>query len=299
MAGYSHPQYALSMSEYGIPRELPRSGGWILERSIPGTVDQDGMGCYPLFACQDWSKLADDIHGMEKKLVSLALVTDPFGEYTPETLTLMFDVCFLFKHHFVTDLSKPVHTVVRKRYQKYARRALEDLEIEHCTQPSKYLQDWIRLYQCLVARHAIRGMRTFSEKSFLTLLSMPGVEMFLARHNHEPVGADIWIIDRQVGYAHLSAISPLGYELRASYALYWTALNHYSRTLSWLCHGAGTGISGATDGLAVFKSGWATGTRPVYLCGKILDAARYERLTRSRQSSQTSYFPAYRAGEFI
>jgi hypothetical protein len=39
------------------------------------------MGCYPLFACQEWSQLNADLEGVAGELVSLALVTDPFGEY--------------------------------------------------------------------------------------------------------------------------------------------------------------------------------------------------------------------------
>ena len=53
--GYLHPMYAQSLIEYGTPLELPFSKGWILKRSIPGTNQFDGMGCYPIFACQDWS----------------------------------------------------------------------------------------------------------------------------------------------------------------------------------------------------------------------------------------------------
>ena len=58
MSGYMHLGYAESLVEFGTPRELPRSGGWVLERQIPGFSYRDAMGCYPLFACQDWSQCA-------------------------------------------------------------------------------------------------------------------------------------------------------------------------------------------------------------------------------------------------
>lgn len=32
---YSHPGYAESLSEFGVPRSLPRCGGWLLERAFP------------------------------------------------------------------------------------------------------------------------------------------------------------------------------------------------------------------------------------------------------------------------
>ena len=40
---------------------MPGCGGSILERPIGALPDRDAMGCYPLFACQDWSRLADDL----------------------------------------------------------------------------------------------------------------------------------------------------------------------------------------------------------------------------------------------
>ena len=61
MNGYAHPAYAHSLAEFGSPRPLPRSGGWLLERPIPGSPYRDAMGCYPLFAAQDWSRLYSDL----------------------------------------------------------------------------------------------------------------------------------------------------------------------------------------------------------------------------------------------
>lgn len=298
MTGYKHPQYAFSLAEFGTPRELPQCGGWILERQIPNFPYRDGMGCYPIFACKDWAELGNDIHALEGKLVSLVLVTDPFGDHSLDQLESLFDVCFLFKQHYVTDLAQPIELSVRKRYRKYAQSALKELTVEHCDKPAKYLSEWVRLYKYLIARHHITGMQAFSEKSFQGLLSMPGIEMFIARHNREIVGADIWLVDGEVGYAHLSAISPLGYELRAPYALYWTALQNYAQTLRWLDHGGGAGLIQKEDSLTTFKRGWTNHTRPVYLCGKILDQKRYAEISRAKGLSDVNYFPAYRAGQY-
>ena len=51
-------------------------------------------------------------------------------------------------------------------------------------------------------------------------------------------------------------------------------------------------------GLREFKRGWSTGTRPAYLCGRILQPQRYAELAEERGPGERSYFPAYRAGEF-
>src|SRR5438093_1510186 len=74
VTGYMHPRYARSHQEFGSPRELPRCRGWVLERPIPGFAYTDAMGCYPLFACQDWSQLHLDVEDLRNKLVSLVLV---------------------------------------------------------------------------------------------------------------------------------------------------------------------------------------------------------------------------------
>ncbi|MFC2055794.1 GNAT family N-acetyltransferase, partial [Chloroflexota bacterium] len=192
----------------------------------------------------------------------------------------------------------PIELSVRKRYRKYARSALKDLKVEYSNEPKKYLSEWVQLYRYLIERHHITGMRTFSETSFQVLFSIPGVEMFIVRRDREIIGADIWLVDGEVGYAHLSAISPFGYELRASYALYWVAMQHYARSLRWLDHGAGTGLTQKEDGLTTFKQGWANETRPVYFCGKVLNQKKYEEISRAKGFSGVTYFPAYRDGEY-
>ncbi len=297
--GYAHPRYAASLAEFGTPRALPRCNGWILERPISGTTYKDAMGCYPIFTCTNWKELATDILELGGDLVSLSLVTDPFGDFEASDLAHLFHKFIPFKQHYVTDLSVPVRKTVRKSARQNATKALKELTVEHCYQPVNYLSEWITLYNHLIHRHHITGLRAFSPKSFQTLLSMPGVEMFIARKDALVVGADLWIVDANIAYAHLSAISPVGYEMRASYALCWLAMQHYADSLNWLVHGAGAGVSDKEDGLTVYKKGWSNATRPVYFCGKIFDHNIYEEIAASKGHKDTDYFPAYRSGEFL
>ena len=81
MKGYLSPQYAESLREFGLPRLLPRSGGWILQRSIPGFAECDAMGCYPLSSCCDWSHLPEDLAELENEVVCLGVVPDPFDDF--------------------------------------------------------------------------------------------------------------------------------------------------------------------------------------------------------------------------
>src|ERR1043165_3522407 len=78
-AGYSSSEYARSLEEFGAVRALHRCGGWLLKDEIAGAGLFDGMGCYPLFCCDDWSALGGDLEALTKCLVSVRIVTDPFA----------------------------------------------------------------------------------------------------------------------------------------------------------------------------------------------------------------------------
>lgn len=303
MSGYSHPGYAASLAEFGHPRALPRSGGWLLERPIAHTPYRDAMGCYPLFACSDWSKLDLDLEELSGELVSVAVVADPFGDHDPARLRKCFPTLVTpFKEHLVTDLSRSPESFVAAQHRRKARKALERLDVQRCEDATLLLNEWIELYGNLIRRHGIRGLTAFSARSFELQLAVPGISMFRASRGNETVGTTLWYTDGELAYYHLGAYSELGYELEASFALFWRALEYFSsQRLKWLGLGAGAGLAGANrvDGLTRFKRGWATGTRTAYFCGRIFDQAKYDEAMNARNiTAATDYFPAYRKGEF-
>ncbi len=298
--GYSHPDYAASLAEFGQPRFLPACGGWILERAIPGNDGRDAMGCYPIFSCRDWTLLADDLHRIEHDLVSLVLVTDPFGNYSEELLASAFpDLVLRFKEHFVADLQSPPQSFVSNHHQYYARKALEKVAVERCHDPAEAIDEWSALYDALVERHQLTGIKAFSRTAFEKQLSVPGMVMLRAQHEGETVGAHLFYEDGDVAYSHLAASSARGYELMAAYALSWGALEYFAGKVRWIDWGAGAGLSASgKDGLTRFKRGWSNDTRAAWLCGRIFDQARYRELARANESVDRKYFPAYRADEF-
>jgi Acetyltransferase (GNAT) domain len=298
--GYRHPAYATSFADIATAREMPCCGGWILERTIPGTDLLDGMGCYPIFACRDWDGLPRDLPPLADRLVSLTLVTDPFGAFTEGTLRDSFDVILPYKQHYVTDLDLPVSRLTSVRHRRNTARALRGVRVETCPEPLDMLPEWIALYDYLVARHGITGIRAFSRAAFAVQLAVPGMMMFKAVSNDAVVGLHLWYIDGEVAYGHLGATSASGYELMASYALYQYAIEQLRGRVRWLDLGSSAGSVAAESGsgLRAFKAGWSTGTRPTYLCGRIFQPDRYARLVAERRVGPTSYFPAYRRGEF-
>lgn len=300
--GYLHPLYPKSLSEFGEPIELPTCKGWIIKRTITRTSEFDGMGCYPIFACQDWSALKKDLDMLEDQLVSVSLVTDPFGKYNQHDLTKCFkDVAKPYKEHFVVDLQKQPVDFVSTHHQRNVRKALERTNVEICSEPIKYLDEWVTLYANLIKRHNIQGLTKFSRNAFTKQLSIPGITAFRANVADKIAGMLLWYIQGNVAYYHLGAYTMDGYQKKVSFALFWSCIEYFSDVgVHWLSLGAGAGIQGKDDGLTRFKRGWATGTRTAYFCGRVFDYQKYNQILIMKQTQKlTEFFPAYRAGELF
>jgi hypothetical protein len=302
MDGYGHPGYAASLAEFGSVQDLRACKGWILKRRIQGASSCDAIGCYPLFACEDWRYLPDDLHALQGKLVSVTLVADPFGNYDETLLRVCFpDTLIPFKEHFVIDLNRPLYSLVSEHHRRYASKALQTVTVERCEHPTLILDEWINLYQNLIERHRIRGIAAFSRNSFEQQLRVPGMVAFRASVQETTAGMLLWFVQGDRAYYHLGAYESRGYEHHASFALFWIALKYFAGIgLHWINLGANPGMSdNQQNGLARFKQGWSTGTRTAYLCGRICNPVQYRELAAARQPAGTGYFPAYRAGEYV
>jgi hypothetical protein len=299
-SGYQHPGYARSFADLGTPRRLERCGGWLLERPTPALPLRDAMGCYPLFACTDWSGLREDVDALAGELVSLVLVADPFGPRDAAQLAEGFDEVAEYKPHYVVDLEAPASLVLPRKHRRNVDRARERLQLEACADPLAWLEEWIALYRGLEERHAITGLRSFSRECLQRQMDVPGLVMFRAALDGETVGLHQWMVHGGVAYGHLGATSALGYAHEASYALYWYAREHFRGRLRWLDLGSTPGSAATPEhGLARFKRGFATGTRPAWLCTRVLDRGQYDALRAATTAPVTaSYFPAYRSGDF-
>jgi hypothetical protein len=302
ITGYYHSLYPQSLEAFGDPLELRFCKGYVLKRPIAGFPYYDAMGCYPLFVCQDWTQLHAGLEDLEGNVVSLSLVTDPFGDYDEQMLRLCFpDVVMPFKEHFVRDMSCSLEASVSEHHRRYARKALRQIHVERCEDPVACADEWGRLYQELIERHAIGGIAAFSTDVFEKQLRVPGIVVFRALFQKKILGMLLWYVQGDIAYYHLGAYSTLGYDMRASFALFWKAIEYFATSgVGWLNLGAGAGIHHKEhDGLSRFKKGWSTGTKKAYFCGRIFDHAHYREITESKGIRNTDYFPAYREGEFL
>jgi len=301
MNGYMHSVYAQSFSEFGKPLKLPQSKGWILKRKIPKFSYYDAIGCYPLFSCQNWSGLFDDLENMDDDIVSLSIITDPFGDFNKKYLKKCFkDVVIHYKDHFVVDLNKNINDIVTKGHRKNSRKSLKKVTVEVVKNPIQFLEEWESLYDVLIKRHNIKGMLAFSHQAFKKQFKVPGFIVFRAIYNDETVGMNSWYIHKDVGYAHLAAYNEIGYKTYASYAFYWYIIDFFSKKgLRWLELGSSAGVKKkVNEGLSHFKRGWSTGTKPVYLCGRIFNHSKYSEMMKTKKIEDADYFPDYRKGEF-
>ena len=297
--GYLSEIYVHSLSEFGNPCFLPQSRGWILEREIPGSIYRDAMGCYPLFFCQNWSRLFADLEDADSELVSLSLVADPFGEYDLFELQRCFkDLVTPFKTHYIVDLRTPQDQSVSAHHRYYDRKANQAVHIFRCENPDSLLNEWCELYQTLIERHKITGIKAFSKKSFEKQMTIPGITVFCSEKEDKINGMQIWYTIGDKAYHHLSAYSLEGYRLRVSYGLLGSAMRWFENIgVRWLDLGGVPSASDSNDGLTKFKSGWTKLTCMTFFCGVIFDHEIYRMLVKETDTSNTKYFPAYRNGE--
>jgi hypothetical protein len=294
--GYTSPSYVASLAEFGRPVRLPQSGGFLLERSIPGTSLRDAIGPYPLFCCADWSGLPADLASLEGHLVTVVVVTDPFAPFDPVTLAPAFSHGLVrYKDHCVIDLDVPLDQTACTHHRRNARKALQNLTVEEIADPIDFVDTWCGLYDELIARHELTGICCFSRQAFEAQLAAPGLVALRAIDRHcSTVGMVLWYCQGDVGYYHLAAYSPEGYAQKASFALFWASAQRLRGRLRWLSLGAGAGVrNDGSDGLTRFKRGWSGLVRPTYLGRHVTCPKRYAELCRGSQESD--FFPAYRA----
>jgi len=308
--GYLHPTYLASLTAWGEPVFLPEAQGWLLRRPLPCAEAELGIsesadshcdlsGPYPFLRCLNPLHLPTDLALNSGAATALVIVTDPLGPELPQNFwpTLFPDCCRLFKAHWGVDFALPLQISSHHRY--YARKALRSLEIERVSEPLSVLKSWNTLYAHLVQRHQIQGLRRFSEQAFAQQLQVPGIVVFVATYQSEIVAMHLWYWESELGlaYSHLAACSAVGYLHSAPYALYLAAIEWFqAQGAAELDLGGEVSTLGAQSqsGLGFFKRGWANRERPVWLCGKILNAERYAQLAGEKTGV---YFPIYRRDE--
>jgi Acetyltransferase (GNAT) domain len=292
--GYAEAAYAAALAHVGRPLELPRAGGWLLARTIPGSPRTDAIGPYPLLACADWSTLAADLDGLED-LVSVTAVIDPVGGARDEDLRAAFpDQRVEFKRHYLVDLEADFEGTRSSHHRRSVRKARGLVEVQRAADPGAHAAEWRALYASMVSQTGLAGGASdFPPHSLDAQLAVPGLRYYRALLEGQAVAASLWLVQTDRIYYHLGASLPVGRSAKASFALFDAALGHAAADgLKLASLGGVAGLEeDPTDGLAFFKRGWSTDSVVAWLAGRVCDPAAYTALG----GEPTDFFPAYRA----
>ena len=87
-------------------------------------------------------------------------------------------------------------------------------------------------------------MANFSDASLVAQLHVPGLVAFKALCDGVIVGMVLWFVHEDRAYYHLAAYTDRGYDVGASFGLFWTSLEHFSASLRVVSLGGGAGIQG-------------------------------------------------------
>jgi hypothetical protein len=259
-------------------------------RAIPGG-GQDASGPYPRTPLAADADLASGLAGLrDLGLVSAVLVPDPLVSPAPARLADAFERWTPFKTHLLIDHARGFTPT--KHHRDRIRRGERRCEVRLVSLETE-LVSWRALYAELVLRHEIKGVAAFADPYFLVLARTPAFVTFGAYVDGALAGMTIWFEHAGVAVSHLTATNALGYANGANYAINAAAIAHFSdAAVVDLGGGAGL-VDDPDDGLAQFKRGFANAETVAYLCGAVLDPARYAKLVAGRPP--TAFFPAYRA----
>lgn len=295
--GYLAPSYGQSFAEFGDILTLERSGMQLIRRPLPHDM-YDLIGLYPYVMCRDWSALGNDLQDLHGKgAVSVVFVGDPFEASAVAAATQGWALSRPFKTHFTVDLRENWRRARSKEVRRLSRIALETQRITSVDAGATEADALWALYQNTIERHKVTGIQRLSLKCLTAQLLVPGLVLVAAHDDSGLTGAITAFIHETTAVAHLEFLAAGSHAKRTSYGLISVLLETLEARG---CHEVTLGgcaglLDDMSDGLAQFKSKWATGTRQAMLCGAVLDAAVYDALSASTDVAETDFFPRYRA----
>jgi len=281
--------YAVGLAGEAAVLEVPAWGSYVVRRGL-GDGLEDAAGVYPLSVFEAPRDFAGGLAQLaEARFVSVVMAPDPLLT-DADQLARVFPVLRPYKiHHLIDPARGPYAPDKHHRYE--IRRAWRSCTVE-LVPLATHLDDWRALYAGLVALRQVSGPADFSDAYFQVLADSGSVVAFVARVDGACAAMSLWFAAEGVVYNHLNAANPLGYARGANFALYDAAIAHFLGA-GVINLGAGLSMGQGADGLAAFKRGFANASVQSYICGAVLDPARYADLSRGRPDD--GYFPAYRA----
>jgi hypothetical protein len=296
---YATDAYARSLCHWGEAFAVPEWGCHVILRDVEGAMGgvegaMDASGTYPVAVVAPDADLPGGLERLRRSgLVSVTLVLDDFHRPSLDELKKHFSVVNPFKTHFIHRKAMPFAYGKHHRYE--VSRALKTVTVRQL-ELGNHVSEWLGLYANLTSRRGLAGIHDFPLSHYQALHRMSGTATIGAWMDGTLVSAHIWVSDGKYVHSHLAASSGDGYKAGAAYAVYDASIHHFADAELLNFGGAAGASDDPHDGLARFKRGFSNEPASAYICGAILDSARYAELVRqSGVPSDTLFFPAYRA----
>jgi len=289
---YATLNYAQSLSRTEESFAVPEWGGAVIARPIELDL-LDAAGTYPMTVLAPDADLAGGLGRLRQAgFISVVIVLDDYHRPPLPDLESAFDLVRPFKTHYVVD--RAIGETVPSRHHRYAIKKARSVVRAEAFALCDHLEEWLRLYEHLTQRHGLHGVHDFPRRHHEMLSVLPGIKAVGAFLDDVLLAAHLWVEEDGRVHSHLAASSDQGYALGAAYAVNDASIRFFADA-QIINFGGGAGHEDdPTDGLARFKMGFVNATARSYICGKILDTEKYERLSATRMAT-TDFFPAYRA----
>ena len=192
------------------------------------------VGATPCFSASDWGRISSDLRLLENRIVSLTLVTDPFGDFTRESLEEIFHRVRHYKNHLISDLFQSPDTFVSRHHLREWRLAKRVVEVETCERPVDQLDDFEAFYSDLITRHGIKGNSGVFSRRVRDSIFAPGGGAVSGATRGSGCRRTLVVRAGRRGIQSPAASSEQGYRSRAGFALYGHALRWFANRVRYL-----------------------------------------------------------------
>jgi hypothetical protein len=198
----------------------------------------------------------------EEGIASISLITDPLWSPDVTLLQEAFESCRPFKeNYFIDRVLGPVH--IRKRHRNMVNNAKKLVQISP-VRLADFLGCWWDLYN---EHRKTRVVVCPSPlEHFEVLAHLPELEVFAAYCEKEIVGMTIWLRFNKILYYLDGVSSEKGLAISAPYAAFAHVIECFSDCRYISFGGSADFRSLRSDGLAMFKRGFANTSARDYLC---------------------------------
>lgn len=263
---YCSESYARAWEEPGVERLYVTAWNtYVLVREGQAGVRQ-ATGVRPYGSLDPSCDLRVGLDALrEAGIASFSVITDPMWCPDISPLRASFDVCRPFSECYVVDRQANVR--IRKRHRNRINQARCVGEI-HDVSLTDYFDRWLELYKDKVDRRQI--LRPFTRDYFEQLTLFDGLRTVAVVADGEIVTMSLWISHQDTMYFHDGASSTAGMAISAAHAAFAYVIET-AADCRFVLLGPPAGFGEEqSDGLAVFKRGFANVSVVSYLCSATL-----------------------------